>query len=47
MEILLRLLIAAEAAYEQNPSPKMEKWIQTLEDKITRKLTQEGEKGHK
>ena len=44
MEILLRLLIAAEAAYEQNPSPKMEKWIQTLEDKIYKILATESAK---
>ena len=41
MEILLRLLIAAEAAYEMNPTPKMEKWIEILEDKIYKMIAAE------
>lgn len=41
MEILLKLLIAAEAAYELNPTPRMEKWIELLEDKIYKKINQE------
>ena len=44
MEILLNLLIAAEATYEMNPTPKLEKWIEILEEKIYKKLAREGEK---
>ena len=34
MKDLLRLLDAAEAAYEQNPCPKNEEWIEDILDKI-------------
>jgi len=44
MEILLNLLIAAEAAYEMNPTPKMERWIEILEEKIYKKIAREREK---
>ena len=38
--------IAAEAAYEMNPTPKMEKWIEMLEDKISQKISRECGKPH-
>ena len=47
MDILLNLLTAAEAAYEMNPTPNMEKWIDSLEDEITQKLSQNPEKPQK
>lgn len=47
MEILIRLLNAAEAAYEMNPTPNLEKWIDMLEDKICQKIRHEAEKPQK
>jgi len=44
MEILIRLLTAAEAAYEMNPTPRLERWIELLEEKLYEKITREGEK---
>ena len=47
MEILIRLLTAAEAAYEMNPTPNLEKWIEILEDKICQKIRHEAQKPQK
>lgn len=47
MEILIRLLTAAEAAYEMNPTPNLEKWIEILENKICQKIRHEAEKPQK
>lgn len=47
MDLLLNLLIAAEAAYEMNPTANMEKWIDTLESEITQKLSRNPEKPQK
>ena len=44
MEILLKLLIAAEAAYEMNPTSRLEKWIEILEKKISKLIAAEGKK---
>ena len=47
MDILLNLLTAAEAAYEMNPTSRLEKWIDFLEDKIYRKFANKAEKPQK
>ena len=47
MDILINLLIAAEAAYEYNPTPRLEKWIDLLERKVSQMLANEAEKPQK
>ena len=47
MEVLIRLLAAAEAVYEQNPTPRLEKWIDLLEYKISQKNCHESENPQK
>ena len=47
MELLLNLLDAAEAAYEMNPTPKLEKWIDLLEKKICQRFDNEAKKVRK